>query len=122
MARVDQRAAAPAPPAMGRARRRPVAAAQCPRTMPPNPSRSSAALSQAEAPAAPRSGVGVVGRERLLARLQEARRLPCVVVTGPAGAGKSTLVAAWRQALVPLGFDVAWFTAAEADDSPARFF
>ncbi|MDM0072681.1 LuxR C-terminal-related transcriptional regulator [Variovorax sp. J31P207] len=90
--------------------------------MPPSPSSSSATHLQAEAPAAPRSGVGVVGRERLLARLLEARRLPCIVVTGPAGAGKSTLVAAWRQALVPLGFDIAWFTAVDEDNQPARFF
>jgi len=90
--------------------------------MQPSSPSSNAPHIQAEAPAVPRSGVGVVGRERLLTRLLEARRLPCVVVTGPAGAGKSTLVAAWRQALVPLGFDVAWFTAAEDDDESARFF
>jgi LuxR family maltose regulon positive regulatory protein len=71
--------------------------------------------------AAQRSGVGIVGREQLLARLLEARRLRCIVVTGPAGAGKSTLIAAWRQALVPLGFDVAWFAPGAQDDEPARF-
>ena len=89
--------------------------------MPSNPPRSSAVHAPAETPPPPRSGVGVVGRERLLARLLEARRLPCIVVSGPAGAGKSTLIAAWRQALMPLGFDVAWFTAAADDDRPARF-
>ncbi|MDM0021104.1 LuxR C-terminal-related transcriptional regulator [Variovorax saccharolyticus] len=72
-------------------------------------------------PPAPRSGVGIVAREPLLARLVEARRLRCIVVRGPAGAGKSTLLAAWRQAIVPLGFDVAWLTAATGDDHPGRF-
>ena len=61
------------------------------------------------------------GASALLSRLLEARRLRCIVVTGPAGAGKSTLVAAWRQALVPLGFDIAWFTPGAHDDAPARF-
>ncbi|MDM0103442.1 LuxR C-terminal-related transcriptional regulator [Variovorax sp. J22R24] len=89
--------------------------------MPSNPPASSSPHAQPEAPAAPRSGVGVVGRDRLLVRLLEARRLRCIAVSGPAGSGKSTLVAAWRQALVPLGFDVAWFTPAAADDEPARF-
>lgn len=71
--------------------------------------------------AAQRSGVGVVARDRLLARLLEARRLRCITVTGPSGSGKSTLIAAWRQALVPLGADVAWFTSTAADNEPARF-
>jgi LuxR family maltose regulon positive regulatory protein len=62
-----------------------------------------------------------VARERLLARLVEARHLPCIVVTGPAGAGKSTLVAAACQALAPLGFGIAWFTPGARDDEPARF-
>ncbi|MDM0114031.1 LuxR C-terminal-related transcriptional regulator [Variovorax sp. J22R133] len=93
--------------------------------MPPRPSPSSTtpapSAAPATAPAEQRSGVGVVGRERLLARLVEARRLRCIVVTGPAGSGKSTLVAAWRQAIVPLGFDVAWFTATAQGSAPAAF-
>ncbi|WP_213959611.1 LuxR C-terminal-related transcriptional regulator [Variovorax sp. dw_954] len=73
------------------------------------------------APAVQRSGVGVVGREKLLARLVDARRLRCIVVTGPTGSGKSTLIAAWRKALVPLGFDVAWLSATGDCNTPSRF-
>ncbi|MGH6627236.1 MAG: LuxR C-terminal-related transcriptional regulator, partial [Burkholderiaceae bacterium] len=54
-------------------------------------------------------------------RLHEARRLRCVVLTGPAGAGKSTTLAAWRRALLPLGFEVAWLSLAAEDDDLARF-
>jgi LuxR family maltose regulon positive regulatory protein len=85
-----------------------------PRTAPPTPPR-------AQPEAAQRSAVGVVARDRLLARLLEARRLRCITVTGPVGSGKSTLIAAWRQAIVPLGADVAWFTSTADDNEPARF-
>ena len=68
-----------------------------------------------------RSAIGIVGRESLVARLVEARGLRCIAITGPAGAGKSTLAAAWRQAVVPLGFHVAWYSATARDDEPAPF-
>ncbi|MEJ8858194.1 LuxR C-terminal-related transcriptional regulator [Variovorax robiniae] len=97
--------------------------------MPPRPPSSRTSKAPPDAAAKPvvatgteqRSGVGIVGRERLLSRLVEARRLRCIVITGPAGSGKSTLVAAWRQSIVPLGFDLAWFSATAKDDTPARF-
>jgi len=56
-----------------------------------------------------------------MARLVEARHLRCVVLSGPAGAGKTTTFAAWRRALMPLGFDAAWLSLAPQDDEPARF-
>ncbi|MDM0015273.1 LuxR C-terminal-related transcriptional regulator [Variovorax sp. J22P168] len=64
----------------------------------------------------------LVARERLLARLVDERRRRCLVVTGPAGSGKTTLLAAWRQALVPLGFEVAWVALTPEDNEPSRFF
>jgi len=67
----------------------------------------SSASPTAKPEAARRPVVGTVGRERLLARLTAARHLRCIAVTGPAGAGKSALIAAWRRALVPMGFEVA---------------
>ena len=91
-------------------------------TTPLAPPQAAASSSAAGASAAQRPGVGIVGRERLLTRLLEARRQRCIVITGPAGAGKSALVAAWCQALAPLGFDVAWLTPGVQDDEPARFF
>jgi len=60
----------------------------------------------------------VVGRERLLSRLLDARRMRCIVVQGPAGSGKTTALAAWREAVLPLGFDIAWLTFTSDDDDP----
>ncbi|MGJ7566403.1 LuxR C-terminal-related transcriptional regulator [Variovorax sp. GB1R11] len=68
----------------------------------------------------PRSAVRAVAREALLARLMEGRRRRCVVLQGPAGCGKTTTLVAWRQALLPLGFDVAWFTLTPEDNEPTR--
>ena len=71
--------------------------------------------------APPRSSGRLVPREALLAQLQAARRHRCVVVQGPAGCGKTTVMAAWRQAVLALGFDVAWLMVAADDDEPTRF-
>lgn len=68
----------------------------------------------------PRSAGRVVAREALLARLMEGRRRRCVVLQGPAGCGKTTTLVAWRQALLPLGFDIAWLTLTPEDNEPTR--
>lgn len=68
-------------------------------------------------PKAPRR---IAGRERLIAQLLEARRKRCVVLQGQGGCGKTTLLIAWRQALLPLGFDVAWLSLSERDDDLTR--
>lgn len=68
----------------------------------------------------PRGAARIVARERLLAQLIEARRKRCIVIQGPAGCGKTSLLVAWREALLPLGFDVAWLTLA-VDDDLTRF-
>ena len=62
----------------------------------------------------------MLGRERLLERLTQARRSRCIAVTGPAGSGKSALLGAWKLVLVPLGFVVAWLSLAAEDDDPVR--
>jgi LuxR family transcriptional regulator, maltose regulon positive regulatory protein len=68
---------------------------------------------------APRSANRIVARERVVAQLLGARRKRCVVLQGPAGCGKTTTLVAWREALLPLGFDVAWLSlAAEDNDLP----
>ena len=64
----------------------------------------------------PRGAARIVARERLLTQLIEARRKRCIVIQGPAGCGKTSLLVAWREALLPLGFDVAWLTLAVDDD------
>ncbi|SPB13779.1 LuxR family transcriptional regulator [Caballeronia novacaledonica] len=64
----------------------------------------------------PRSTTRIVARERLLTQLLDARRKRCVVLQGPAGCGKTTTLVAWREALFPLGFDVAWLTLVPDDN------
>ncbi len=45
----------------------------------------------------PRLAAGVVGRPRLVERLERGRRLPLGLTCAPAGYGKSTLVASWLE-------------------------
>lgn len=71
---------------------------------------------------APPRGARLMPREALTARLLEARRQRCVVLQGPAGCGKTSTLVAWRQALLPLDFDVAWLSLSAEDDEPTRFF
>ncbi|HKT95917.1 MAG TPA: LuxR C-terminal-related transcriptional regulator [Paraburkholderia sp.] len=70
---------------------------------------------------APRNKTRIVARERLIAQLIEARRKRCILVQGPAGCGKTTTLIAWREALLPLGFDLAWLTLSPDDDDLANF-
>ena len=62
-----------------------------------------------------------VDRTRLDAVLDAAvaDRLPLVLVSAPAGSGKSTLVSAWAG---QRGLDVAWLQLEESDADPARFW
>ncbi|MFP6560386.1 LuxR C-terminal-related transcriptional regulator [Paraburkholderia sp. B3] len=69
----------------------------------------------------PRNKTRIVARERLINQLLEARRKRCILVQGPAGCGKTTLLVAWREALLPLGFDLAWLTLSPEDDDLASF-
>ncbi|WP_413186002.1 LuxR C-terminal-related transcriptional regulator [Paraburkholderia sacchari] len=70
---------------------------------------------------APRHRTRVVARERLVAQLIEARRKRCIMLQGPAGCGKTSTLVAWREALLPLGFELAWLTLAPEDDELANF-
>ena len=69
----------------------------------------------------PRSTARIVARERLLAELLNARRKRCVVLQGPAGCGKTSVLIAWQEALLPLGFDMAWLTLAPEDNDLTHF-
>ena len=71
--------------------------------------------------APPRAGAGHLSREPLVARLLDARRKRCLVVSGPAGFGKTMLLAETMQALLPLGFDVAWLSLQPADEQLGHF-
>ncbi|MDR6917118.1 LuxR family maltose regulon positive regulatory protein [Pseudomonas sp. 3296] len=69
----------------------------------------------------PRSAGRLVSRERLQDQMLKARRQRCIVLKGPAGCGKTSTLIAWRQALLPLGFDVAWLTLSADDNELTRF-
>ncbi|MCA0242190.1 MAG: LuxR C-terminal-related transcriptional regulator [Proteobacteria bacterium] len=59
-------------------------------------------------PLTTRPAAALVERPRLLQRLALARSRRCVVVQGPAGSGKTSLLQAWRRELVSVGVEVAW--------------
>ncbi len=82
------------------------------------PSNSSLAATKLRAPVSP---ARLVDRARLGAVLDEAdaAEVPLVLVSAPAGSGKSTLVAGWAAAHRP---PVAWLQLDESDADPARFW
>ncbi len=61
-------------------------------------------------------------RPRLLELLKQARHSRCIVIEGPAGCGKSHLLAAWRRELMAGASDVVWVGLAPSDDAAAAFF
>ncbi|MDN7143472.1 AAA family ATPase [Pseudomonas sp. JQ170] len=63
----------------------------------------------------------LIARERLQEQMLKARRQRCIVLQGPAGCGKTSTLIAWRQALLPLGFEVAWLTLSADDNELTRF-
>jgi LuxR family maltose regulon positive regulatory protein len=69
----------------------------------------------------PRSTGRLIAREKLQEQMLQARRRRCIVLKGPAGCGKTSTLVAWRQTLLPLGFDVAWLTLTTDDNELTRF-
>lgn len=69
----------------------------------------------------PRLARHLVPRPALQSRLLQARERRCIVVQGPAGSGKTSLAAAWRQALLAQQAEVAWLSLVGEDDEPRRF-
>ncbi|AZQ34467.1 helix-turn-helix transcriptional regulator [Streptomyces cyaneochromogenes] len=61
-----------------------------------------------------------VRRQRLVEQLIEGARTPLTLVNGPAGAGKTLLVADWIAACEP--GDVAWLTVEPEDSAPGVFW
>ena len=68
---------------------------------------------------APRPGPAVIPRERLNRRLDEALGRRLVLVSAPAGFGKTTAVARW---LDERGQPAAWLSVEEGDQDPIRFW
>ena len=69
----------------------------------------------------PRSGKAPLSRSALLKRLEGARHQALVLLSAPAGFGKSSLVRQWRQVLVADGAAVAWLNLDAGDDDLGRF-
>ena len=67
----------------------------------------------------PRSRPGLVARPRLADQLDEALGRGLVLVTAPAGYGKSVLVSQWARGMAQ---PVAWLSLDEADNDPVRFW
>jgi LuxR family maltose regulon positive regulatory protein len=67
-------------------------------------------------------GQSSVLRPRLMTALTQAvQRAPMTLISGPAGSGKTTLAAAWRNAQ-PSSRHVGWLTLDDYDDDPATFW
>jgi LuxR family maltose regulon positive regulatory protein len=73
--------------------------------------------------AAPRLPDGFVRRPRLIRLAAGALSRPLLLITGPAGAGKSLLAAEWSAAAATRRAGlVAWYTAEPGDDAPGVFW
>ncbi|WEK46366.1 MAG: LuxR C-terminal-related transcriptional regulator [Candidatus Andeanibacterium colombiense] len=71
--------------------------------------------------APPHQDIELQAREPLLRTLEVARRGRLTIVVGPPGYGKTTALAAWHARLKAGGIGTAWYTASDAESSPARF-
>jgi LuxR family maltose regulon positive regulatory protein len=73
--------------------------------------------------APPQMQLQAVQRDALLARMQDYRHMPVLLVTSPPGFGKTTLLAQWRAALQDEANaePVAWLSLDEADADGNRF-
>src|SRR6266498_754568 len=67
----------------------------------------------------PRIRRDLLARSHLISRLEEATRRELVLVSTPAGFGKTTLLAGWAQAAEGR---VAWLSLDGDDNDPARFW
>ena len=70
----------------------------------------------------PPRGARLMPRDALLARMLDARRKRCLLLQGPAGCGKTSMLVTWRQALIGLDFDIAWLSLSAEDNELGRFF
>ncbi|MFC5430893.1 LuxR C-terminal-related transcriptional regulator [Paraburkholderia denitrificans] len=69
---------------------------------------------------APPEGKGLLPRERLLVWLESERQRKLILLSGPAGSGKTSLAALWRKSLIARGDSVVWYNVS-ADDDPVQF-
>jgi LuxR family maltose regulon positive regulatory protein len=70
----------------------------------------------------PRTRPELVARQRLNERLSHSAHYRLTLVSGPAGFGKTTLIATWLADAVRRGDAVAWLALDASDDEPERFW
>ncbi len=70
----------------------------------------------------PRVGQALVARPRLRELLADALHARLTLVSGPAGFGKTTLVAGWLEEVRRAGDALAWVSLDASDDDPERFW
>jgi LuxR family maltose regulon positive regulatory protein len=70
----------------------------------------------------PRVGQSMVARPRLRELLTDALRARLTLVSGPAGFGKTTLIAGWLDDVRRAGSAVAWVSLDDSDDDPEEFW
>ena len=66
------------------------------------------------------SGSALLERELLIERLWQARQQRLLLLSAPAGFGKSTILSLYRQRLLREGASVAWLSCDESDSEPQR--
>lgn len=64
----------------------------------------------------------IIRRSRLLTLLNEGSRRQLILVSAPAGFGKTSLLESWAQSLPPGDLQVAWVSLDEADNDAVRFW
>ncbi|HEX2516803.1 MAG TPA: AAA family ATPase, partial [Chloroflexota bacterium] len=101
----------PSDPPPSRAPARPSLARRAPRSAAGDPAVRRTKLLR------PRLPGDAVDRPRLLAALERGRDVPLLVLSGPAGFGKTTLLSQWLAA-PPTPRPAAWLTLDERDDAP----
>jgi LuxR family maltose regulon positive regulatory protein len=70
----------------------------------------------------PSTRVSLVPRPRLSERLEEGLGRKLILISAPAGFGKSTLLSAWASELIGRPLPDAWFSLDSGDNDPARFW
>ncbi|HEX4490271.1 MAG TPA: LuxR C-terminal-related transcriptional regulator [Acidimicrobiia bacterium] len=70
----------------------------------------------------PRARRTLVARPRLLARLNDAVDAKLILMSAPAGFGKTTLVTAWLHTVAEAGGAVAWLSLDERDNDPGTLW
>lgn len=70
----------------------------------------------------PVSASSLIARPRLTDMLEQGRKRPLTLLSGPAGSGKTTLVSTWAQTCLQRGERIIWISLEEEDNDPVCFW